>query len=58
MIVKLAKNDSLWVDYIAWILQGVQTLSEQSNFDAMLRKSGQISKVKIVSWSQMMRNLL
>ena len=38
-------------------LQGVQTLSEKSIFDILLRKISQISKVKIFSWPQMMRNL-
>ena len=30
-------------------IQGVQTLSGQSNFDGMLRKSGQKSKLKTFS---------
>ena len=39
------------------LIQGVQTLSEQSNFDGILRKSGQKSKLKTFLWSQMMHNL-
>ena len=31
------------------ILQGVQTLSEKSNFDVVFRKIGQISKGKVFS---------
>ena len=40
------------------MLQGVQTLSEPSNFDIiMVRKIGQISKVDVFLWSLMMHNL-
>ena len=37
-------------------IQGVQTLSDKSNFDAMIRRNGKISKVKVFLWSNMMRN--
>ena len=33
------------------LIQGVWTLSDKSNFDAMWKKIGQISKVKMFSWS-------
>ena len=35
------------------LIQGVQTLSVISNFDIMVRKIGQISKVMLFSWSLM-----
>ena len=38
-------------------IQGVQTLSAKSNFDILIRKSGQISKLRVNSWSQKMHNL-
>ena len=38
-------------------VQGVQTLSGQSNFDGILGKSGQKSKLNTFSWSQIMHNL-
>ena len=38
-------------------IQGVQTLSDKSNFDVMDRKFGQISKVKVFSCYQMKSNL-
>ena len=39
------------------ILQGVWTLSAQSNFDSMQTKFGQIWKIRIFSWFLMMQNL-
>ena len=38
------------------VVQGVQTLSDKSNFDTMVRKIGQICKVMLFSCSLMMRN--
>ena len=38
-------------------VQGVWTLSDKSNFEIMSRKIGQKCKVKVFSWSLMMRNL-
>ena len=40
-----------WHKNIYEQIQGVQTLSDKSDFDAMLRKIDQISKVKMFSWS-------
>ena len=39
------------------IIQGVQTLSDKSNFAAILRKIDQKSRVRIFSWSLMRNNL-
>ena len=50
-------NAEISVDIITDI-QGVWTLSDKSNFDIMIRKTGQIFKVKVISWSIMMRNLV
>ena len=38
-------------------VQGDPTLSDKSNFDVTERKFGQISKVKVLSCSQMKNNL-
>ena len=39
-------------------IQGVQTLSGQSNFDIIEGKIGQTWNVKVFSWAQMMHNSL
>ena len=43
--------------YLFTRVQGVQTLSDKSNFDVTARKFGQISKAKVFSCSQMKNNL-
>ena len=56
-ILKIGVALSNWPHFNSAYVQGVSLLSEKSNFDILVKRMGQISKVGVLSWSLMMHNL-